>query len=90
MKFEAGCTAYRRRVSDGAQGRLHTSAAGVLVYRSSRKSAKKCCRSTSRIWHRRCGRPARAVGINTTDSAVRIAICPTGDRRHLSERTVTA
>jgi peptide chain release factor 1 len=77
LKFEGGVHRVQRVPVTESQGRIHTSAAGVLVLprprRSTSASTRTTCASTSSA-------PSGPGGqsVNTTDSAVRITHLPSG------------
>ncbi|MGH3636815.1 peptide chain release factor 1 [Mycobacterium sp.] len=78
MKFEGGVHRVQRVPVTEAQGRVHTSAAGVLVYPEPEEVAEvQIDESDLRIdVYRSSGKGGQ--GVNTTDSAVRITHLPTG------------
>ena len=78
MKFEGGVHRVQRVPVTGSQGRVHTSAAGVLVYPEPDEVAEvQIDESDLRIdVYRSSGKGGQ--GVNTTDSAVRITHLPTG------------
>ena len=78
MKFEGGVHRVQRIPLTETQGRVHTSAVGVLVYPEPENvSAVKIEDSELRIdVYRSSGKGGQ--GVNTTDSAVRITHLPTG------------
>ena len=78
MKFEGGVHRVQRVPVTESQGRVHTSAAGVLVYpEPDEVGAVKIDESDLRIdVYRSSGKGGQ--GVNTTDSAVRITHLPTG------------
>ncbi len=78
MKFEGGVHRVQRVPVTESQGRVHTSAAGVLVYPEPEEVAEvKIDESDLRIdVYRSSGKGGQ--GVNTTDSAVRITHLPTG------------
>ncbi len=78
MKFEGGVHRVQRVPVTESQGRVHTSAAGVLVYPEPDEVGEvKIDESDLRIdVYRSSGKGGQ--GVNTTDSAVRITHLPTG------------
>jgi peptide chain release factor 1 len=78
MKFEGGVHRVQRVPVTESQGRVHTSAAGVLVYPEPEEVAEvQIDESDLRIdVYRSSGKGGQ--GVNTTDSAVRITHLPTG------------
>jgi peptide chain release factor 1 len=78
MKFEGGVHRVQRVPVTESQGRVHTSAAGVLVYPEPEEVAEvEIDESDLRIdVYRSSGKGGQ--GVNTTDSAVRITHLPTG------------
>lgn len=78
MKFEGGVHRVQRVPVTESQGRVHTSAAGVLVYPEPEEVAEvQIDESDLRIdVFRSSGKGGQ--GVNTTDSAVRITHLPTG------------
>src|SRR3981189_2424264 len=78
MKFEGGVHRVQRVPVTESQGRVHTSAAGVLVYPEPEDvAAVQIDESDLRIdVYRSSGKGG--LGVNTTDSAVRITHLPTG------------
>src|SRR3954470_15441667 len=78
MKFEGGVHRVQRVPVTESQGRVHTSAAGVLVYPEPEDvAAVQIDESDLRIdVYRSSGKGGQ--GVNTTDSAVRITHLPTG------------
>jgi peptide chain release factor 1 len=78
MKFEGGVHRVQRVPVTESQGRVHTSAAGVLVYPEPDEVAEvQIDESDLRIdVYRSSGKGGQ--GVNTTDSAVRITHLPTG------------
>jgi peptide chain release factor 1 len=78
MKFEGGVHRVQRVPVTESQGRVHTSAAGVLVYPEPEDvEAVQIDESDLRIdVYRSSGKGGQ--GVNTTDSAVRITHLPTG------------
>ncbi len=78
MKFEGGVHRVQRVPVTESQGRVHTSAAGVLVYPEPDEVGEvKIDESDVRIdVYRSSGKGGQ--GVNTTDSAVRVTHLPTG------------
>jgi peptide chain release factor 1 len=78
MKFEGGVHRVQRVPVTESQGRVHTSAAGVLVYPEPEEVTEvQIDESDLRIdVYRSSGKGGQ--GVNTTDSAVRITHLPTG------------
>ncbi|WP_436491771.1 peptide chain release factor 1 [Actinokineospora sp. HUAS TT18] len=79
LKFEGGVHRVQRVPATESQGRIHTSAAGVLVYPDSQEAAEieEIPDKDLRIdVYRSSGKGGQSV--NTTDSAVRITHLPTG------------
>lgn len=78
LKFEGGVHRVQRVPVTESQGRVHTSAAGVLVYPEPEDVAEvQIDESDLRIdVYRSSGKGGQ--GVNTTDSAVRITHLPTG------------
>jgi peptide chain release factor 1 len=79
LKFEGGVHRVQRVPATESQGRIHTSAAGVLVYPDSDEAAEieEIPDKDLRIdVYRSSGKGGQSV--NTTDSAVRITHLPTG------------
>jgi peptide chain release factor 1 len=78
LKFEGGVHRVQRVPVTESQGRVHTSAAGVLVYPEPEEVAQvQIDDSDLRIdVYRSSGKGGQ--GVNTTDSAVRITHLPTG------------
>ncbi|MDT5354257.1 MAG: peptide chain release factor 1 [Mycobacterium sp.] len=78
MKFEGGVHRVQRVPVTESQGRVHTSAAGVLVYPEPEEVREvQIDESDLRIdVYRSSGKGGQ--GVNTTDSAVRITHLPTG------------
>jgi peptide chain release factor 1 len=78
LKFEGGVHRVQRVPVTESQGRVHTSAAGVLVYPELEEvGAVQIDESDLRIdVYRSSGKGGQ--GVNTTDSAVRITHLPTG------------
>ena len=78
LKFEGGVHRVQRVPVTESQGRVHTSAAGVLVYPEPEEvEAVQIDESDLRIdVYRSSGKGGQ--GVNTTDSAVRVTHLPTG------------
>ncbi len=78
LKFEGGVHRVQRVPVTESQGRVHTSAAGVLVYPEPEEVAEvQIDESDLRVdVYRSSGKGGQ--GVNTTDSAVRITHLPTG------------
>ncbi|MDF0530317.1 peptide chain release factor 1 [Tsukamurella sp. 8F] len=78
MKFEGGVHRVQRVPATESQGRIHTSAAGVLVYPEPDEVAEvQIDESDLRVdVYRSSGKGGQ--GVNTTDSAVRLTHLPTG------------
>ena len=78
MKFEGGVHRVQRVPVTESQGRVHTSAAGVLVYPEAEEVGEvQIDDSDLRVdVYRSSGKGGQ--GVNTTDSAVRITHLPTG------------
>ncbi len=78
LKFEGGVHRVQRVPVTESQGRVHTSAAGILVYPEPEEVAQvQIEESDLRIdVYRSSGKGGQ--GVNTTDSAVRITHLPTG------------
>ncbi|MFT4396565.1 peptide chain release factor 1 [Gordonia lacunae] len=78
LKFEGGVHRVQRVPVTESQGRIHTSAAGVLIYPEPEEVAEVAIDETElRIdVYRSSGKGGQ--GVNTTDSAVRITHLPTG------------
>ncbi|SIR82237.1 peptide chain release factor 1 [Williamsia sterculiae] len=78
MKFEGGVHRVQRVPVTESQGRIHTSAAGVLVYpEPDAVEAVQIDESDLRVdVYRSSGKGGQ--GVNTTDSAVRLTHLPTG------------
>ncbi|GIH29270.1 peptide chain release factor 1 [Acrocarpospora phusangensis] len=77
LKFEGGVHRVQRVPATESQGRIHTSAAGVLVYPEAEEVDVQIDPNDLRIDVYRSGGPG-GQSVNTTDSAVRITHLPTG------------
>ncbi len=77
LKFEGGVHRVQRVPVTESQGRIHTSAAGVLVMPEVEAEAVEINPDELRIDVYRASGPG-GQGVNTTDSAVRITHLPTG------------
>lgn len=77
LKFEGGVHRVQRVPVTETQGRVHTSAAGVLVMPDSEEAEVEVDPDDLRIDVYRSSGPG-GQGVNTTDSAVRITHLPTG------------
>lgn len=77
LKFEGGVHRVQRVPVTESQGRIHTSAAGVLVMPDVEDSEVEIDENDLRIDVYRSSGPG-GQGVNTTDSAVRITHQPTG------------
>lgn len=77
MKFEGGVHRVQRVPVTESQGRVHTSAAGVLVYPEPEEIEVDVDEKDMRIDVFRSSGPG-GQSVNTTDSAVRITHLPTG------------
>ncbi|MGZ4475190.1 MAG: peptide chain release factor 1 [Nocardioides sp.] len=77
LKFEGGVHRVQRVPATESQGRIHTSAAGVLVMPEAETVDVEINENDLRIDVFRSGGPG-GQSVNTTDSAVRITHLPTG------------
>jgi len=77
LKHEAGVHRVQRVPVTESQGRIHTSAAGVLVYPEAEEVEIEIVQTDLRIDVYRSSGPG-GQSVNTTDSAVRITHVPTG------------
>ncbi|MBK3583825.1 peptide chain release factor 1 [Streptomyces sp. MBT57] len=77
MKYEGGVHRVQRVPSTESQGRIHTSAAGVLVTPEAEEVEVEIHANDLRIDVYRSSGPG-GQGVNTTDSAVRLTHLPTG------------
>lgn len=77
LKFEGGVHRVQRVPSTESQGRVHTSAAGVLVYPEPEEVEVELNQNDLRIDTFRSSGPG-GQSVNTTDSAVRLTHLPTG------------
>ncbi|GAA4510639.1 MULTISPECIES: peptide chain release factor 1 [Nonomuraea] len=77
LKFEGGVHRVQRVPVTESQGRIHTSAAGVLVYPEAEEVEVQIDPNDLRIDVYRSSGPG-GQSVNTTDSAVRITHLPTG------------
>jgi peptide chain release factor 1 len=77
LKFEGGVHRVQRVPVTETQGRIHTSAAGVLVMPEAEEAEVEINDDDLRIDVYRSSGPG-GQGVNTTDSAVRITHLPTG------------
>ncbi|WP_007023389.1 peptide chain release factor 1 [Saccharomonospora iraqiensis] len=77
MKFEGGVHRVQRVPATESQGRIHTSAAGVLVYPEQEEVEVELDMNDLRIDAFRSSGPG-GQSVNTTDSAIRVTHLPTG------------
>ncbi|WP_034274250.1 peptide chain release factor 1 [Haloechinothrix halophila] len=77
LKFEGGVHRVQRVPATESQGRIHTSAAGVLIYPEPEEIEVEVDPNDLRIDVFRSSGPG-GQSVNTTDSAVRITHVPTG------------
>ncbi|NIJ10873.1 peptide chain release factor 1 [Saccharomonospora amisosensis] len=77
LKFEGGVHRVQRVPATESQGRIHTSAAGVLVYPEPEEIEVEIDPNELRIDVFRSSGPG-GQSVNTTDSAVRVTHLPTG------------
>ncbi|OZM73824.1 peptide chain release factor 1 [Amycolatopsis antarctica] len=77
LKFEGGVHRVQRVPATESQGRIHTSAAGVLIYPEPEEVEVEIDQNDLRIDVFRSSGPG-GQSVNTTDSAVRITHVPTG------------
>jgi peptide chain release factor 1 len=77
LKFEGGVHRVQRVPATESQGRIHTSAAGVLIYPEPEEVEVEIDPNDLRIDVFRSSGPG-GQSVNTTDSAVRITHLPTG------------
>jgi peptide chain release factor 1 len=77
LKFEGGVHRVQRVPVTESQGRIHTSAAGVLIYPEAEEVEVQIDPNELRIDVYRSSGPG-GQSVNTTDSAVRITHLPTG------------
>lgn len=77
LKFEGGVHRVQRVPATEAQGRIHTSAAGVLIYPEPEEIEVEVDPNELRIDVFRSSGPG-GQSVNTTDSAVRVTHLPTG------------
>ena len=89
LKFEGGVHRVQRVPVTESQGRVHTSAAGVLVMPEAEPVDVQVEDKDLRIDVFRSSGPG-GQSVNTTDSAVRITHLPDRDRGQLPEREVAA
>ncbi len=77
MKFEGGVHRVQRVPATESQGRIHTSAAGVLIYPEPEEVEVELDPNDLRIDAFRSSGPG-GQSVNTTDSAIRVTHLPTG------------
>ncbi|WP_026455604.1 peptide chain release factor 1 [Saccharomonospora iraqiensis] len=77
MKFEGGVHRVQRVPATESQGRIHTSAAGVLIYPEPEEVEVELDMNDLRIDAFRSSGPG-GQSVNTTDSAIRVTHLPTG------------
>jgi peptide chain release factor 1 len=77
LKYESGVHRVQRVPATEAQGRIHTSAATVVVLPEAEEIDVKIAETDLRIDVMRAGGPG-GQSVNTTDSAVRLTHIPTG------------
>ncbi|MBK1785828.1 peptide chain release factor 1 [Prauserella cavernicola] len=77
LKFEGGVHRVQRVPATESQGRIHTSAAGVLIYPEPEEVEVEIDQNDLRIDVFRSSGPG-GQSVNTTDSAVRVTHLPTG------------
>ncbi|MCP2254103.1 peptide chain release factor 1 [Prauserella aidingensis] len=77
LKFEGGVHRVQRVPATESQGRIHTSAAGVLIYPEPEEVEVEIDQNDLRIDTFRSSGPG-GQSVNTTDSAIRVTHLPTG------------
>ncbi|MBB3052437.1 peptide chain release factor 1 [Prauserella isguenensis] len=77
LKFEGGVHRVQRVPATESQGRIHTSAAGVLIYPEPEEVEVEIDQNDLRIDAFRSSGPG-GQSVNTTDSAIRVTHLPTG------------